>query len=265
MPRVPQQGNPAPFFYQQGPVGCLLLHGFTGSPAEMRPLGQYLAERDVTVFAPLLPGFGTIPEDLHGVHWPDWVAAAEAGLLHLRRHCAPLLLCGLSMGGALALYLAAQHGRTPDAAFPLAGVAALAPAIRPRDRRFEWLPLLRFFRTWSEPSMGPGDLADPQNRALGWHYRRYPIEAAVQVRGLVHATRRSLHWIDLPTLIVQTPNDSSLEPEGARWAYQQIPAADKALVWLKRSGHNVLIDVEREEVFAQVHRLIVRAVEAAAA
>ena len=59
-------------------------------------------------------------------------------------------------------------------------------------------------------------------------------------------------------LIVQSLRDSQFTPEGARWAYEQIPAEDKTLVWLERSGHNIAIDVEREEVFAQVHGLITR-------
>jgi len=216
----------------------------------MRPLGDYLAERDISVFAPLLPGFGTIPEDLWGVHWRDWVAAAEAGLHRLQHNCRTLFVCGLSMGGALALYLAAH--------LEIAGVAALAPAIRHHDRRFEWLPWIASFRPWMRPQPGPDDLADPQARALSWHYRRYPTWAAGQVSHLVRAARRSLRQIQVPVLIVQSPRDSQFTPEGARWAYEQIPAEDKTLIWLERSGHNIAIDVEREKVFAQVHGLITR-------
>lgn len=247
---VPERGSPAPFFFRRGPWGCLLLHGFPASPAEMRPLGDYLAKRDITVLAPLLPGFGTVPEDLLGVCWQDWAAAAEAGLHRLRHNCGTVFVCGLSMGGALSLYLASR--------LPLAGVAALAPAIRIRDRRFEWLHWVSAFRSWIEPSLGPDDLADPQARAMGWHYRRRPTRAAAQLLDLVRATRRSLKQIHVPTLIVQSPRDSTLEAAGARWAYGQIPAADKSLVWLERSGHNIALDAEREQVFEQVHRFIVR-------
>ncbi|MBN1483599.1 MAG: alpha/beta fold hydrolase [Chloroflexia bacterium] len=251
---VTERGNPAAFVFRRGPIGCLLLHGYPASPAEMRGLGVYLAERGVSIQAPLLPGFGTVPEDLLGVRWQDWVAAAEAGLHHLRRHCHAVFCCGLSMGGAIALYLAAHA--------PVAGVAALAPAIRLRDRRFEWLPLISLFYPWLEPSHAPDDLADPQGRALGWHYRRSPSRAAAQLSKLVRATRHSLRRIQVPTLIVQSPCDSQMDPEGARWAYEQIPAGDKTLLWLERSGHNVLLDLERERIFEQVYTLISRVPQA---
>jgi carboxylesterase len=216
----------------------------------MRPLGEYLAERNITVHAPILTGMGTVPEDLRGVRWSDWVAAAEEGLRLLAADCAPLFICGLSMGGALTLYLAARHA--------LAGIAALAPAVRPRDPLFKWLPLLYWLRPWIGPSKGPDDLADPQARALTWHYQRYPSVAALEVYRLIRAARHSLAQIHCPVLIIQSPRDSLLESDGARWAYQQIPAADKTLFWLERSGHNIAVDAEREQVFAHVYRLIAR-------
>jgi carboxylesterase len=127
-----------------------------------------------------------------------------------------------------------------------------------RDRRFKWLPLFRFFKAWIEPSLEPDDLRDPQGRALGWHYRRRPTEAAAQVFYLVRATRRVLREIQIPTLIVQSPRDSTLDPEGARWAFEQISTIDKKLHWLKHSGHNIAIDAEREQVFEQTYRFISR-------
>ncbi len=247
---VLERGNPAPFSHRRGPVGSLLLHGFPGSPAEMRLLGDYLADHDVTVIAPLFPGHGTIPEDLFPVRWRDWVAAAEAGLAELRRHCGSVIACGLSVGGAIALHMAAR--------LPMAGVVALAPAIRMRDRRFEWVPVLNLFVRWHEPDNRRDDLADPQGRARGWHYRRYPGAAVRQVYGLVRSTRRLLRQVQVPTLLIQSRRDRLLSPEGARWAFDQIPATDKALIWLERLGHNVLLDLEKEGVHGQVQRFVAR-------
>ncbi len=249
---VIERGNPAPFIMARGPVGCLLLHGFPASPAELRPLGESLAEKGITVSAPLLPGFGTIPEDLSSVRWRDWVAGAEAALWHLHRSCSTLFLGGLSMGGALALYLAAHPP------LPLAGVIALVPALRPRSRAFPWLHLIGLVKPWVEPRREPDDLADPQARALTWHYRRYPTRAGAQVLDLVRATRRSLHQVHLPVLIIQGRRDGSLDPNEAYRACQQIPATDKTLVWLERSGHNIAVDVEQKEVQAQIYRFICR-------
>lgn len=248
--RVLERGNPAPFSLRRGRVGCLLLHGFPGAPAEMRPLGEYLAARDVTVEAPLLPGMGTVPEDLFRVTWRDWVDAAGAALEGLRQQCDEILVCGLSMGGALSLYLATQY--------PVAGVAALAPAIRPRDRRMALAGLLRPFMPWVGPSKAPDDLSDPAARALTWHYLRYPTAAVPQVRGLIMATRRALPLVRCPVLVIQSPRDGALDPAGAQWAYDHVSSADKAIVWLERSGHNIAVDVERERVFGLVYHFIDR-------
>lgn len=247
---VTERGNPAPFAHWRGSIGCLLLHGFPGSPAEMRPLGEYLAERNITVWAPLLAGLGTIPEDLFGVQWRDWIAGAEAGLLHLFRRCPTIFAVGLSMGGALSFYLAAH--------FRMAGVVALAPAIQPRDRRFRWVHWLAPFFKWVESDQGRDDLADPQVRALTWHYHRYPVRAVAQVANLIRATRRVLSRIETPALIVQSTRDGQLEPAGARWAYERISSEDKTLVWLERSGHNIAVDVQRREVFEQVYGFVTR-------
>jgi len=248
--RVLERGNPAPFHHRRGPVGCLLLHGFPGSPAEMRLLGAYLAERGVSALAPLLPGHGTVPEDLRGVRWGDWVMATEAALEELRRGCTVVFVCGLSMGGVLALNLAAR--------LPVAGVIALAPVIRVRDPRFELANLFSRIVVWVEPDDAPDDLADPQGRALSWHYRRYPTAAVRELLGLVRATRRLLRRIQAPTLMVQSPKDRFLDPAGFQWAYEQIPAVDKTMVWLERSGHNIAIDVEKEEVYRRTYQFIAR-------
>ena len=239
-----ERGDPSPFFLRQGPVGCLLLHGFPGSPAEMRGLGEFLAARDVTVLAPLLPGMGTVPEALFGVTWRDWVRSAEGALEELRRHCDRRFVAGLSLGGLLTLYLAARH--------PLSGAVALAPAIRVRDWRFRFAHLMRGSRRWIEPDPERDDLADLAGRRLTWHYARYPACSVSQVLSLVQETKRSLHRVRCPTLIIQSWRDGTLVPEGARWAYERIPATGKRLVWLERSGHNVLVDLERERVFQEV-------------
>ena len=66
-----------PFAFDRGPIGCVLLHGFTAAPKEMRPLGDYLAARDITVRGVRYAGHGTSPQDLARTTWRDWVASAE--------------------------------------------------------------------------------------------------------------------------------------------------------------------------------------------
>src|SRR5262245_17365486 len=93
------------FFLPAGPVGCLLLHGFTATPYDMRFLGSALHGRDVTVSAVCLPGHATSPEDMERHTWSDWVEGARAGLLELKKSAGQVVVVGQSMGALLALKL----------------------------------------------------------------------------------------------------------------------------------------------------------------
>src|SRR5438876_499776 len=121
-------GRPSdPFALGDGPDACLLLHGLTGSPAEMRPVGEALARAGFRAVGPLLPGHGTTPEDLHLLARADLLGAARSALLELRG-ARRLYLCGLSMGALLSIHLAARswlREGLPD----FSAVAFLAPAI----------------------------------------------------------------------------------------------------------------------------------------
>ena len=161
------QGDPAPFEeWRGGNVGCLLLHGFPGSPAEVRELGVYLARQGVSVVAPCLPGFGQRPEALEGVQWEDWLRAAAADLRRLQERCSWVFAAGLSMGSALSLYLAAQ--------VPLAGVAAVSPPVKLRNPLAPLIPLARYVLRWHELGTDQ-DLVDPTAAERHWYYTRFSL------------------------------------------------------------------------------------------
>lgn len=102
----PQRRLGEPFYFPGNRVGCLLIHGFSGSPSEMRYMGERLARAGWTVLGILLSGHGTTPEQMAKTCWEDWVRDAEAGVRKLRESCDAVIGIGLSMGGLLALHLA---------------------------------------------------------------------------------------------------------------------------------------------------------------
>ena len=120
-----------PFFWEAGPVGVLLSHGFTATPFEVRGLACFLHERGYTVLAPLLPGHGTTPEEMNRCRWQDWTAAVEAAYRTLAARSERVFVGGESLGGLLALYLATEH---PE----VAGILAFAPALKIRSRLDRW-------------------------------------------------------------------------------------------------------------------------------
>ncbi len=111
--------DPSAFFLEGGytgegdRTGVLLIHGYTGSPTEMRWIGDYLHARGLTVSGPLLPGHGTTPEAMNRCRWTDWTGHVEAALADLRARCTRVFVGGLSMGSLLTLHLAARHPDLP--------------------------------------------------------------------------------------------------------------------------------------------------------
>src|SRR4029077_19546830 len=106
-PAEPEQLQP--FRIRGGLRGCLLIHGFAGTPPEMRGLGEFLAAGGYDVMGPLLAGHGLSPEAMAATRSPDWVRSAEEALVTLRRDCSEVFVGGQSLGGTLALHLAATH------------------------------------------------------------------------------------------------------------------------------------------------------------
>ena len=241
-----------PFFFEGGPVGVLLIHGFTGAPTEMRPMGEYLAARDLTVCGVRLPGHGTTPEDLARTRREEWIAACEAGLQDLRARCQTLFVGGLSLGSLLALWLGAHHD-------DLAGLILMAPAVKVRDWRMRLTPIVKYFMKYAPVDQeAESDLSDPEALNRVWCYDTRPVAAAAEVYALQRWARRALPRITQPTLIFQGRNDGALTPDAAQFTYDLIGSTDKTLIWLERSGHNILIDGEREQVWEESYTWIQR-------
>jgi carboxylesterase len=250
----PAHLDPSAFEAAGGPVGVLLIHGFTGSAAETRPMGAYLAEQGLTVRCPLLPGHGTDPHDLTSIRWQAWVGEAESALHELQARCDTVFVGGLSLGSLLTLWLGANH---PG----IAGLIPMAPAISVQNRLMPATLLLRYLFKYNPLGpMGEDDLGDPQGVERVWCYDETPLWGASQVYLLQREVRRALSQIQQPVLIFQGRRDMHLEPRAAQELYDSIASTDRTVVWLERSGHNLLIDGERQSVWAQSYEwMMVRA------
>jgi carboxylesterase len=242
MARIFPQVNPQlpgdPFFWEGGPVGVLLVHGFTATPAEVHPLGQYLHARGFTVAGPLLPGHGTTPQELNRTRGQDWVEAVEASYRQLVARCDTVFLGGESLGGMLALYLASEH---PQAV----GILAYAPALITAPSYGPYLlPLLAPFIPYvpkpSHPTQSPAD-----ERWQG--YPVNPARAVGQLYRLQRLVRRRLPLIRQPILIVQGRLDEVVHPSVPDRVYRAVKSTLKEVHRLANSHHCVLLDGEWEQ------------------
>jgi carboxylesterase len=226
-----------PFFWEGGPVGVMLVHGYTATPAEVYLLGQHLQARGYTVAGPLLPGHGTTPQDANRARWQDWVKAVEASYRQLVAHCDTVFLGGESMGALLALYLAAEH---PQAA----GILVYAPALVSLPLYGPYLvPLLAPFVHFLPKPRHPPSPADDR-----WQgYPVHPLHATGQMYRLQRQVCRRLPLIRQPILIMQGRLDEDVHPSVPDRIYQAVKSTVKEVHWLKDSHHCLLLDAEWEQ------------------
>jgi carboxylesterase len=226
-------------------TGALLIHGFTGSVAETRPMGEYLAARGLAVRCPLLPGHGTTPLALTRIRWRAWTDHVEGVLADLQKGCDALFVGGLSLGSLLALWLGARH---PD----LAGLILMAPAVKIQNRLLPLSLGLRYLFKYNPLGpMGDQDLGEPGATDRIWCYDKTPMWGAAEVYLLQRRVRAALGKVRAPVLVFQGRRDAQLAPQAAQMVYDGVSSTDKTLVWLDRSGHNVLADGEREVVWSR--------------
>jgi carboxylesterase len=232
------------------PIGCLLIHGFTGMPQEMRPLGEYLAARGCGVVGVRLAGHGTTIEDLERTTWQDWVASAREALQEMRQRHPQVFVMGLSMGGAISFYLAAQE--------PVAGVVGLSTPLRlpQADWRLRYLRWLKYLRRHVDK--GESDWWDQEAAARHVSYSQYPLRGVEQLARLLARLRESLPQVRVPALIIHSRHDGVVPVAHAQEMYQRLGSADKELLLIEGSGHVVTEDARREEVAASVWRWVQR-------
>jgi carboxylesterase len=230
-------------------VGVLLLHGFSGAPVEMRPLGEALARHGRSVLAPRMPGHGTQHQDLAGVPWEQWVEAGIEGFDRLRSTCDEVFVCGFSMGSLVGAHVCAEK--------PASGLVALAPALRSKAPLWA-AGLARFVKPTVKNSPPEKRTHLPEGNAPIWCYDELPTSAVHELHKLMKRTPKVLPQVTCPLLVVHGRHDPVLVEEGARQYLALVDNGDKDLVWLENTGHGVPVETEREAVFQRVNQFIDR-------
>lgn len=237
------QRNAEPFDFPGNQIGCLLIHGFTGSPGEMRPLGEHLQEKGYTVKGVLLPGHGTKVEDLAQTNWNSWYGEVVKGYRDLQKVCKKIFVIGLSMGGALALHLAANEKIK-------GGIVSICSPIFLTNKKAYLAPLAKYFIKYSVKKKKSCD-----NFQSYW-YDRYPTGAVAELVRAVSTIKNELKDITNPILIIQSTLDKTVEPKSAQYIYDHISSRKKSIYWLDKSGHIATLGIEREKVFSLVQQFI---------
>lgn len=226
--------------------GVVLVHGFTGSPYDVRELGAALADRGYQVAGLRLPGHGTTPADLNRVTAFDWLQAVVDAEKELRATCSRIHYVGLSLGGCLGLELI-RAGRIQPASLTLIST----PVFQPKAFLHRWvIPLI-----WRWKPFGKKYWLRPEDRQ--WYdrvgkYTVIPLHASLEMYRLIERLRPDLRSVTTPTLIVQSESDPVVEGKSARYLEAQLGSSEKNLYWAKDTVHQILNGPKR---FDTIHAI----------
>lgn len=218
----------------------LLIHGFTGSPWEVRPLGEALAARGFFVRGIRLPGHGVDPEAMAWVTWKSWEDAAHAALAELEgfRH---VFVAGLSMGALLGMLLAAA---SPE---KVKGLALVAPVwkLRPLDgrilARLRWLPLPRWTGYWVKKTST--DIEDTAARADAPILPKFPLARLYDLFTVQEHARAVVPRVRCPALVAAALHDHVVDYPSVVKLSQQLPRG--TLLTLRQGFHIAPRDTDR--------------------
>jgi len=226
-----------PFRHDGGPLGVLVLHGFTGSPQSVRPQAEALAEAGYTVDLPLWPGHGTAIEDMVPTRWSDWSEAAEAAYADLHGRCEAVALVGLSMGGTLACWLAEHH---PE----VRGLVLVNPLAEPPADSFR--DVLRGMLQDAEVAPGIGsDIAMADSHEIS--YPGTPIAAVLSLFDGVDGVASRLDHIRCPVLLLSSREDHVVPSSSGDLLMSSVSGPIER-VWLEKSYHVATLDHDQAEI-----------------
>jgi carboxylesterase len=229
-------------------VGVLLVQGFTGSPASMRPWGQYLAAEGFGVAVPRLPGHGTTWQECNRTRWADWYGEAERAFEKLRADCDHVVVAGLSMGGSLVLQLAADRGRE------VAAIVLVNPAVSTERKDVLALPVLKHL-VGSFPGIAD-DIKKPGVQEHG--YSRTPLKAAHSMMTAWKTVREDLPKVTQPLLMFLSAEDHVVDPSSARIIRGTVSSRDLGEQTLENSYHVATLDNDAPTIFEESAQFIRR-------
>ena len=236
-----------PFSAAGGPAGALLVHGFCGSPFSMRRTAARLADRGLTVEAPLLPGHGTAIEDLLPLGWADWSSAVEEAYTKLRVRCPRVAVVGHSVGGALACWLAERHPC-------VRGIAVVNPLVQPFEEELRSGARILLEEGTAVWRGDPPDTADPT--ASFPTYGGTPLAAFLSLNDGVEEVALGLGRITCPVLCISSREDHVVPSANGDLLVSSV-SGPSARVWIERSYHNAMVDFDHEEVEQRVEAFVI--------
>jgi len=224
---------------------CLIIHGFSGTPGQVRPLGNAIFKSGIDVHAILLKGHGTDVKELSGVRWQQWYADVEDTYLKLKEKYEKVYVTGFSLGGVLTLLLSEKH--QPDK------IVLISTPVKIHNAFLASLiPVFRYFiryASFHKKGKLKVDLYDVD-------YSKFPVTSFYEVLKAKRAATKNLEKVTGKILIIQSFNDEAVKHESADIIYHRISSEDKRIFRLQNSMHLCVLGQDRQLVFNEVRNFL---------
>jgi carboxylesterase len=250
--------NAEPFFLlgDSSKPACLLIHGFTGTPREMRWMGEHLNQQGYTCLGVRLAGHATNPGDMIRSRYTDWIASVEDGYHLLRGVTDTVFLVGLSMGGILSLLVSARLAQR------VKGVIAMStPSRLPTDYPIWLLKLISLvmkYRPKTKEAPGRGWF-DQSAYADHISYSKNPVRSSAELKKLILEMHAALPRVNVPVLLMHSKDDTYILSKDMEHIYAGlVNAQDKTKLYITGSGHVLPRDAARQQVFQSALEFIQR-------
>jgi carboxylesterase len=245
-----------PFLFLGDPSkpACLLTHGFTGAPKEMRWMGEFLNQQGYTCLGIRLAGHATDPADMIRSNWTDWTASVEDGYHLLRGVTDNIFLVGLSMGGILSLLMSTR--------LDVKGVVAISTPYKlpddPRLRHIDWIAKMIPYMPKSDEEPG-ASWFDKDAWKEHISYPQNPVRSIGQLNQMLGVMRAALPDVRVPVLLIHSKDDHYVLPDSIESIYADlVNATDKTKLYVTGSGHVVTRDAARQQAFQYALEFIQR-------
>ncbi|MFH5780726.1 alpha/beta hydrolase [Heyndrickxia oleronia] len=236
---------PKPFTFEAGKRAVLLLHGFTGSSADVRMLGRFLEKKGYTTHAPIYKGHGVPPEELVHTGPNDWWQDVMTGYEHLKnKGYDEIAVAGLSLGGVFSLKL----GYT----VPVKGIIPMCAPMYIKSEETMYDGIIDYAKQYKKFE----GKTDSQIETEIEEFKKTPMKTLKALQELIGEVRDNVDMIYSPTFVVQARNDEMINTDSANIIYNSVESDQKKIKWYEESGHVITLDKDKEQLHEDIYEYL---------